>query len=44
MGEYLAPRLGHSPELAEAYRALPARLRLEMERADADAFLDTYAV
>ena len=44
MGEYLARRLEGSPELAEAYQALPARLRLEMERADADAFLDKYAV
>jgi hypothetical protein len=44
MGEYLARRLERSPELAEAYRAIPARLRLEMERADADAFLGTYAV
>lgn len=44
MGEYLYRRLERSPELAEAYRALPPRLRLEMERADADTFLDTYAV
>ena len=44
MGEYLARRLERSPELAEAYKALPARLRLELERADADAFLGAYAV
>jgi hypothetical protein len=44
MGDYLDRRLDRSPELAKAYQALPARLRLEMERADADAFLDAYAV
>jgi hypothetical protein len=44
MGEYLDRRLERSPELAEAYQNLPARLRLEIERADADAFLEKYAV
>jgi len=43
MGDYLAPRVDRSSELAEAFYALPARLRLEVERADADAFLGTYA-
>ena len=43
MGEYLARRLELSPELTEAYRALPALLRLEMERTDADAFLEVFA-
>jgi hypothetical protein len=44
MGDYLHSRLEFSPELADAYRALPAPLRLEMERADADTFLEVYGV
>jgi hypothetical protein len=43
MGEYLAGAL-QRPDLAEAYQAIPARLRLEMERADADEFIEKYAV
>jgi hypothetical protein len=41
MGEVLAPRL-RLTELAEAYRAIPPRVRLEMERADADTFFALY--
>ena len=43
MGAYLVHRLDRSPELLDAYRALPLRLRLEMERADSDAFFAKFA-
>jgi len=44
MGAFLLGRLERNPDLLQAYQALPPRLRLEIERADTDAFFAKYAV
>ena len=43
MGADLIERLPRSAELVAAYEAIPPRLRLEIERADTETFLDMFA-
>jgi hypothetical protein len=44
MGEYLMQGFLDEPAVLQAFRAIPARVRLEIERADAATFFAKYAV